>query len=140
MKEAPLVLPLTLSTYGNIFFLKSFFRYLQICQLPPHPAVGRLLFQSHISECCRKRAVGVQRNKISSVYFVVFSLVGRKKKRVVKVPQTPACAPVVVSALMWWNITERGPSDCSAGRMTNFCVKGGREVDESTAGVGVGEF
>lgn len=65
---------------------------------------------------------------------VAFSLVRWKKERVVKLPQTPACAPVVVSALMWWNITERGPSDCSAGRVTNSCVEGGREVDESEVG------
>lgn len=80
--KAPLhVLPSTFqSSNVNLFFGRNFsfdFGESAVCQHPPQVAV---LFPSHISKCCRKRAVGGQRDKISCVHSQVscaFSLVRR---------------------------------------------------------------
>lgn len=79
IKAALHVLPSTFqSSNVNLFFGRNFsfdFGESAVCQHPPPVAV---LFPSHISKCCRKRAVGGQRDKISCVHSQVlcaFSLV-----------------------------------------------------------------
>lgn len=59
----------------HLSLLKSAFHFDRILLLliivnllPPPPPPESVLFPSHISECCRKHAVGGQRDKTSCVH------------------------------------------------------------------------